>query len=183
MKYLKLVPLVGVIFVAHSAIAASSFDDLKPRLQKITQCDASEFPATKKQKSDLDRFGKSLRQAGVKAKTVGDGGIEDEVQYRLPSSVTVFGHDVKLIGNYQAPFVKIDFPVSRQELVQLITASTGMKLVLNKTTDAYELVTKPKLKSEDKKYPFEQNIFVSSNGKSGSTYVCNYQATDPDAGQ
>ncbi|WP_211462883.1 hypothetical protein [Collimonas silvisoli] len=182
MKYLKVVPLAGIIFVAHSAIAAPSFDDLKPRLQKIAQCDATEFPATKKQTSDLDRFAKSLRQAGVKAKTIGDGGIEDEVQYRLPSGVTVFGQDVKLIGNYQAPFVKIDFPIARQELVQLITASTGMKLVLNKATDAYELVTKPKLKSEGSKYPFEQNISVSSNGKSGSTYVCNYQNTDPNAG-
>ena len=162
--------------------AATSFDDQKVKLQKILQCDASEFPTTKKQQADLDAFAKTLKKSGVKVKTIGDGGAEDEDNYLLPSAVSVFGQDIKLINNYQAPFVSINFSIPPQELVRLISGSTGMKFVFDKPNGMYALAENAKINVKGKKYPFEHGIFVSKGEKTGSQYVCRYDNTDPNIG-
>lgn len=169
------------VAVQHS-MASSSFDEVKPRLQKILQCDPAEFPKTKKQTADLASFEKALKQVGAKMKIIGNGGVEDKFTYRLPSSVSVFGQEVMFIDSYQAPFVSITFPIAAADLVKTIEATNGIKFKSGQTKNMYEQTPSYKSKVEGEKYPMEHDITVIANSKNRSSYVCNYRSTDPNIG-
>lgn len=106
---LKTISIALLMALASPHGMATSFDEIKPRLQKILQCDPTEFPKTKKQKSSLVAFESALRQTGAIKKVVGDGGVEDMSTYKLPSSVSVFGYEVVLVDSYDAHLLVLPF--------------------------------------------------------------------------
>lgn len=184
MKYMKLVSLTAIAFSMNNVFAASTFDDLKPRLQKIAECNISEFPKTKSQKKDLDLFGKQLSKSGVKIKTVGGGGPEETNTYNLPSPISLFGVPVSRLDNYQAPFIEIGFAISAKELAKTISAATGFSFKPEPDVAGGYVYTNPaKIKVEGKKYPLQQRISIFPNSEKAniSIYVCNFQDTDPNA--
>lgn len=180
MKHMKLlISLVGLTLL-QNVFAASSFEELTPRLQRVLQCDTSEFPRNKIQQNDLKSFNKSLRKSGIKIKTFDDG-PEQRDNYILPTSLIVFGTEIKLIENYRAPFIVIDLPISPAELAKRITTMIGIKF--KHEGDSYGSISGEKIKVQGRKFPFQQtiSIYPSDSIKKGSSYICNFADTDPDA--
>lgn len=179
---LKTISMALILSVAAPHGMATSFNEIKPRLQKILQCDVTEFPKTKKQTASLIAFESALRQTGATKKVVGDGGVEDMATYKLPGSVSVFGYEVVQVDSYDAPFISITFPVAATELIKNIQAKSGLKIKRDNNTKTYEQTPKYTSKVEGSKYAIEYGISVVANSRNSSTYICNYTDTDPDTG-
>lgn len=179
---LKTILIALLMALASPHGMATSFDEIKPRLQKILQCDPTEFPKTKKQTASLVAFEIALRQTGAIKKAVGDGGVEDMVTYKLPGSVSVFGYEVVIVDSYDAPFISITFPVAATELIKNIQAKSGLKIKRDNNTNTYEQTPKYTSKVDGSKYAIQHGISVVANGRSSSSYICNYTDTDPNIG-
>jgi len=179
---LKTSSIVLLLAVAPPNGMATSYEEIKPRLQKILQCDLTEFPKTKKQTASLVAFESALRQTGAIKKVVGDGGVEDMATYKLPDSVSVFGYEVVIVDSYDAPFISITFPVAANELIKNIQAKSGLKIKRDNNTNTYEQTPKYISKVEGSKYALQHGISVVANSRNSSSYICNYSDTDPKIG-
>lgn len=176
----KIAISVLLVLVARYSIASPSFNEIKPRLQKILQCDSSAFPTTKKQTADLDNFKNVLKQAGAKIKFIDKGSPESRYTLQLPSSVTVFGQEVTFIENYNAPFVALTLPVATAELIKTISATKGIKFKkAPDSADMYEQTPSDMIKVIGEKYPWEHKISVFAESKNRSSVVCSNWSTDP----
>ena len=151
-----------VAFCCARAHAAENFAGLVERLQKIVACDVSTFPTNATDKSSLSSFLRKLKAAGATERHIG-AAPEDKIEYRLPSSISIFGQSISKIDNFSPPFVMIEFnmPVS----VLLSAVAKANRESLRMTSDGvYELANKKLVQAAGAKYPFERNIVVYGTG-------------------
>jgi hypothetical protein len=178
-KVIGVVATIAVGVICEGEALATPFDALAPQLERMVSCDVGTFPANKQDQAAAAKFVKDLKASGARSRHVGEP-PEDQTIYALPRPITVFGQSINKIDNFSPPFVMIEFNVSADQLVSVITHSTGEAFVKTDQT-SYELRNK-KIAVAGQKYPLERNIYVSAEASGKAAYVCRYDDTNPNAG-
>lgn len=179
-KVIGVVATIAAATMCNGEALATPFDGVAQQLERMVACDASTFPANKRDETSTAKFVKDLKAAGVRSRHVGEP-PEDQMIYLLPRPITVFGQSVSKIDNFAPPFVMVEFNMPADQLVSAITRSTG-EAFKKADQGSYELVIKKKFVVAGQKYPLERNIYVSAGASGKSTYVCRYDDTDPNTG-